>query len=304
MNHYLSYICSTFISMKILVTGGAGFIGYHLCQKLLKTHSLIIVDNLSNGSEQNILDLTGDFSFYCVNVNSEDFNNILKHNRINVIFHLAANSDISNPDHKADYKNTFLTTYNVLEGCREYGINQFVFASSSAVYGEQEGLISEETGDLQPISHYGAAKLAAESFISSYSYQYGIKSYICRFPNVTGQRSTHGVVHDFKKKLALDEVLDVLGDGKQEKPFIYVEDLVSAMIFIWRNANDRINIYNIGSPDTIKVKEIAAMMSKKYRFIGETWKGDVTKYNYDTTKLKQLGWQNIRASREAIRLSL
>jgi UDP-glucose 4-epimerase len=290
--------------MRILVTGGAGFIGYHLCKKLLEKHSLVIVDNLSNGNGQNILDLKGDFVFNCMDINHVDFDNILKIERINVIFHFAANSDISNPDPYIDFWNTFHTTYTILQGCKKYGIKQLVFASSSAIYGEQSVDISESTGNLFPVSHYGAAKLSSEAFISSYSYQYNIQSWICRFPNVTGQRLTHGVVHDFKNKLAAGDVLEVLGDGEQCKPFIYVEDLVSAILFIWKNAKEQLNVFNIGASDTIKVKEIAQMMSKKIKYTGESWKGDVQHYDFDTSKLSALGWTNIRSSKEAIKLSL
>jgi UDP-glucose 4-epimerase len=290
--------------MKILITGGAGFIGYHLAKKLLDKHSLVIVDNLSNGKERNILDLNGDFVFHCCDVNSPDFDNILKNIHVNVIIHLGANSDIKNPDPRVDILDTMQSTISVLECCRNHGIKQFIFASSSAIYGIHKEPIKEDTGGLYPISHYGAAKLASEAFISSYSYQYGIQSWICRFPNVTGPRATHGIIHDLKKKLENGLPLEIIGDGSQEKPYIYVDDLVSAILFIWHNAKERFNVFNIGVKDTISVKEIAKMVAPELVFTGKSWRGDVPHYKYDSSKLKKLGWENIRSSREAIKLSI
>ena len=293
-----------FILVKILVTGGAGFIGFHLRKKLLEIgHKITIVDNLSNGNMQNVYELHG-ITFNECDVTSRCFVNICRVGEFNAVFHLAANSDIANPDPKIDMRNTFRTTYQVLKCCREFNIKQLIFPSTSAIFGDIKKTIDENIGPLQPLSHYGSAKLASEAWISSYSYQYGIQSWICRFPNVTGSNSTHGIVHDFKKKLLQSDVLEVLGDGNQCKPYIYVDDLVSAILFIWRNAKDRLNVYNIGSPDTITVREIAEMMSKKIRYTGQSWIGDVSHYDYDCSKLTQLGWVNIRSSKEAIRLSI
>lgn len=287
--------------MKILVTGGAGFIGYHLCKRLLSGNEVFIVDNLSLGTEENVLDLKA--AFYNFDVTNPDFFRSITDLGIEAVFHLAANSDIKNPDPDVDYHNTFLTTYFVLEACRKLDIKQLIFASSSAIYGEQEGNIAEGIGNLHPISHYGAAKLASEAFISSYAHHYGIKSWICRFPNVVGPRPTHGILYDFKRKLK-DGKLEVLGDGEQCKPYIYVEDLVDAILFIWENSDDDLNIYNIGAPDKIKVKDIAELIATDITYTGKSWVGDVAQYDYDTTKLKKLGWTNNRTSLEAIRLSL
>lgn len=291
--------------MNILVTGGMGFIGRRLCERLLKEdHKLYIVDNFLNRDEGGMFDFSGKVFFYGFDVNDRAFMATLEGLGIDTIFHLAANSDIKNTDPYVDFWNTFSTTYTVLEGMRRFDIKNIIFASTSAIYGDAGENIHEDFGPLQPISHYGAAKLASEAWISSYSYQYNINAWICRFPNVTGPNTTHGIIHDFKKKLAINPVLEVIGDGTQLKPYIYVEDLVDAILFIWRNAKERLNVYNIGAPDQITVKEIAEMMSDNLTYTGESWRGDVLEYDYDTTKLSNLGWTNTRTSKEAIKLSL
>lgn len=259
--------------MKILVTGGAGFIGYHLVQKLRESHDVTVIDK-RNGINASMLtddDLDG----------------------IECIFHLAANSDISNGFRGVEFSDTFYTTFYLLSLCSDLGIKQFVFASSSAIYGEHDKPITEDTAPLQPISHYGAAKLASEAFISSFAYQYGIQSWILRFPNVVGDHATHGVLLDLLRKHKENpDRLEVLGDGSQLKPYIHVSELVEAMIFIWMNAKEPLNVYNISGVGRTSVKEIAEMITDKEIVYtgGEAWKGDCKQYLYDTSKLRKLGW--------------
>jgi UDP-glucose 4-epimerase len=225
---------------------------------------------------------------------------------------MAANSDIarSHADPRVDLDNTFLTTFRVLEAMRQAGVGQFVFASTSAIYGEVEGRVREDFGPLKPISHYGAAKLASEAFISSYGENYGIQSWITRFPNVVGPRATHGAVYDFVHKLRRNPgQLEVLGDGNQEKPYLDVHDLIAAMLLVWRSTGERTNIYNVGALTRSKVSDIARIVIEEgpgpadivYTGGDRGWVGDVPKFDYDISAIAALGWSPTMDSDDAIR---
>lgn len=302
--------------MKILVTGGAGFIGSHLCDALLALgHDVIVVDNLSLGRESNLAHLAGSSAFQFLRgdvLDTDWFETLVRNGNFACIFHMAANSDVarSHVDPLIDLDTTFLTTFRVLEAARKAAIEKLVFASTSAVYGEVEGLIREDFGPLKPISHYGAAKLASEAFINSYGENYGIQSWITRFPNVVGPRATHGAVYDFVHKLRRTPGrLEVLGDGSQEKPYLNVHDLVAAMLIVWRSTNERVNIYNVGAPTRSKVSDIARIVVEEgpgpaeivYTGGDRGWIGDVPKFAYDISAIEALGWSSSMSSDEAIR---
>ncbi len=303
----------------ILVTGGAGFIGNHVCEELLaQGHKVVAFDNLSLGVERNIARLrtSENFSFIRGDIlNEEEFGNVFKKNTIDVIFHLAANSDISNsmksPD--IDYKNTFQTTIAVLEQARINGIKEIIFPSTGAVWGDTNLAVTEDTGPLIPISHYGAAKLASEGFLSAYAHNYGIKVWVTRFPNVVGEYATHGAIYDFIRKLrATPYELEVLGDGQQNKPYIYVKEIVDAILFVWKNSNEEFNVYNIGVDTQTKVSHIAETviscmsLPAKIRYTGGSrgWVGDVSQFKYDFSKLKKLGWSPRLSSDEAVKIAV
>jgi UDP-glucose 4-epimerase len=305
--------------MQILVTGGAGFIGSHLCDELIvHGYHLIVIDNLVLGREENIVHLFTHSNFKFIKgdiLDNEFINTVFKENRFDVIFHMAANSDIQkgglNP--LVDYELTFMTTFNVLQCMKKYNVKQLVFASTSAIYGETTDLLSEDYGPLHPVSNYGASKLASEAFISAFSATYGIQTWITRFPNVVGERFTHGVIYDFIKKLQNNPYnLEVLGNGEQYKPYVYVKDLVSGIIFIWTKSNHRLNVYNIGVDSRTKVKEIAQMVIEAmglqaqivYTGGDRGWVGDVPEFKYDLSKIHSLGWQAKYTSNEAVRLSV
>ena len=212
-----------------------------------------------------------------------------------------------------DYNLTFNTTFNVLQLLKEFEIKKFFFASTSAIYGETYDVLNEDYGPLKPVSNYGAGKLASEAFISAFSSTYGIQTWITRFPNVVGERFTHGVIYDFIKKLRNNpEELEVLGNGEQCKPYVYVKDLVEAILYVIDHAIDKYNVYMIGSDSRTKVKEIAAMvieemgLNAKIRYTGgdRGWVGDVPEFRYDLTKINKLGWTAPHNSNESVRLAI
>lgn len=307
--------------MNILITGGAGFIGSHLTKSLIEEdHNVFCVDNLELGNMDNIKDYLSNnhFKFYENDVsNIEILTQIMKESNIELVFHLAANSDIqkSGINPTIDYKNTFLTTYSVLESMRISGTKKLFFASTSAVYGEKLGvLLKEDIGDLSPISYYGGAKLASEAFISSYAYMNDFDVTIFRFPNVIGPNLTHGVIFDFIKKLEINpNKLQILGDGTQCKPYIYVLDLINAIINITFNYEKGVNIYNLGVEDQTTVREIADIVCNalnlkdiEYEFTSGNrgWKGDVPNFQYDLSKIHNHGWNARFTSNEAVKLTV
>lgn len=303
----------------ILVTGGAGFVGSHLCDALLdRGHRIVAVDNLSLGRKANIAHLCSHPNFqFCEQdvLDEPKMAELFRSGRIDAVFHLAANSDIavSREDPSIDLTNTFMTTYAVLDQMRQYGVKEIVFASSSAVYGETAEAIAEDFGPLLPQSHYGAAKLASEGFLASFSENYGITAWIVRFPNVVGERATHGVIFDFIRKLRGDPSrLEVLGDGEQLKPYLYVMDLVAAMLCIWEGSSERVNVFNVAGRGRTKVSDIAAWVVREMNLSPEIaytggdrgWIGDVPQFDYDTGKVERLGWKARYPSDEAVQLSI
>jgi len=305
--------------MKILVTGGAGFIGSHLIDKLLeKGNEVVALDNLSLGRLNNIEDAQKNPKFKFVKfdiLEKEKLFKLFEEENFETVFHMAANSDIakSHANPNVDFDNTFLTTYNVLLAMKEFEVKKIVFASTSAIYGEVTEKLDENYGPLFPASHYGASKLASEAFISSFCENYAIKAWITRFPNVVGERATHGVIFDFIKKLRNNPLeLEVLGNGEQIKPYLYVKDLVNAILFVFENTDKKINFYNIGVENRTKVKEIAQMvidemeLDAKIRYTGgdRGWVGDVPEFNYNLEKIHSLGWFADTSSNEAVRKSI
>ena len=305
--------------MKILITGGAGFIGSHLCDALLReNHNLVVVDNLILGKIENINHLLGLDGFRFIKedlLNIEPLHEIFREDSFDMVFHLAANSDIQKggKDPEVDYNLTFKTTFNVLQCMKEFEVKKLFFASTSAIYGETNENLTEDFGPLQPVSNYGAGKLASEAFISAFSATYNIQTWITRFPNVVGERFTHGVIYDFIHKLnANPHELIVLGNGEQNKPYLYVKDLVDGMLFVCNSAHERFNVYNLGSYTRTKVKEIAQMVIEemglnatiKYTGGDRGWVGDVPEFKYDLSKINQLGWEAKINSNDSVRLAI
>jgi len=292
--------------MKCFVTGGAGFIGSHLTDHLMeKGHKVVVYDNLSLGREEFVRHHYSNPRFTFVRGDVLDFG-LLQTSMTgsDIVFHLSANSDIvrSAKHTRIDLEQGTIATHNVLESMRSNGIRKIVFTSSNVVYGESKKLpISEDYGPLFPISMYGASKLACEALISAFCHNFGFKSWIFRFANVTGPRVTHGVVLDFYRKLERNALeLEVLGDGKQAKPYIEVRDLIDGMLFGFRNSNEWVNYFNLGTDGLTSVTVIAhevirvmGLRDVKLKFTGGVrgWPGDVARVSLDMSKLKALGWR-------------
>lgn len=305
--------------MHCLVTGGAGFIGSHLVDALVaQGHQVSVIDNLSNGKLEYIKAHIESGRVKFINGDILDIRalNSAMHS-IDIVFHLAANPDIrlGTAHTDIDLKQGVIATHNVLEAMRLNDTKKIVFSSSSVVYGEAKKIPTpEDYGPLAPISLYGAAKLGAEGFITAYCASYGMQSWIFRFANVVGPRGTHGVLVDFINKLKKNRSeLEILGNGRQTKSYLCVEDTVSGMLFALQHARESVNLFNLGTQDWINVTRIAEIVVEelglenvKFRYTGgeRGWAGDVPKMLLSTEKITGLGWKPRYNSEGAIRYAL
>lgn len=301
---------------KIIVTGGAGFIGSHIVDKLLsKNYKVTVVDNLSSGKMEFLEKHSDNPDFEFKNVDllePEKLESAIK--GAETIFHLAANPDVRlGPDNTkiALEQNTF-ATYNLLEAMRKTNVKNIIFTSTSTVYGEATVIPTPENyGPLIPISLYGASKLACEALITSYCHTFNMNSWIFRFANIVGTRGTHGIIVDFIEKLRkTPESLEILGDGKQNKSYIHVSECVDAIMYVWNHGSEMVNIYNIGSNDTITATGIGEIIVQEmgledveFMYTGGSrgWVGDVPKMMLSIEKLKSIGWEPTYNSEKSIR---
>jgi UDP-glucose 4-epimerase len=309
-------------SRKVAITGGAGFIGSALAEALVDSGvSVIVIDNLCTGSLDNLAHLLSNPNFTFVKAdlrNLPDTFNVIED--CDAVFHLAANPDvrIGSSDTRIDFDNNLLATYNLLEKIRKSrSCRKMIFTSTSTVYGDAEQIPTpEDYGPLIPISLYGASKLACESLISGYSHMFGFKSAILRLANIIGPASNHGVIFDFVRKLRLDpHLLEVLGDGKQNKSYLYIDDCISAILLAYQSLDDKdknVQIFNVGSEDRIEVSAIARIIAQEMALNnleihcrsrvngGRGWSGDVKYMQLDTSKIKALGWKAEQQSEKAV----
>ena len=288
----------------VFVTGGAGFVGSNMCELLVRMGANVIVyDNLSSGRYEFIKGLIGKkFSFVKADLlDRKRLSAAIKGEDIDLIIHLAANPDVLLGTKQTDldlFQGTVATFY-VLDEARKNDIGEVMLSSSSVIYGIPDVRPTpEHYGPLLPISLYGASKLASEAFISSFSHLYGMDYYLYRFANVVGRNSTHGVVVDFLKKLRRDpQELEVLGNGKQKKSYIDVQDCCNAMMKIYEKSNSRSNVYNLAtngqtSVDYIAKRLIAKVAPKaKIRHTGgvQGWPGDIADTHLSNKKMLKAG---------------
>ena len=305
---------------SILVTGGAGFIGGHLVDRLMESNKLTVLDNFSSGKRAFIDHHAKDENFTLIEADLLDSNALDDAVGGNdLVFHLAANPDvkIGAKDTRTHLEQNVLATYNLLESMRNNGTKEIAFTSTSTVYGEAKVVPTPENyGPLLPISLYGASKLACEALISSYCHTFNMRSWIYRFANIVGERSTHGVLVDFISKLRADpEELKILGSGKQRKSYLEVHDCVDAMIYCVEKSQNGVNVFNIGSKDSMDVTEIADVVTKSmglqdvvYRYTGgidgRGWKGDVKVMSLAIDALRDLGWTPHHNSKESIEVAV
>lgn len=299
-----------------LIAGGAGFIGVNLARALLdEGHEVLVFDDLSRGSYEAMGSLIqhNGFTFRQVDCSDPDaIDAALETDPVEEIWHMAANSDIPAgvADYRVDLRQTFMTTAALLDVMKRRDIKIIHFASSSAIYGDLgDELIHEDIGPLQPISNYGAMKLASEAQIRAAKEAYLDHASIFRFPNVIGVPATHGVILDFVGKLKqTPDTLEVLGDGSQQKAYLHVADLIRAMLHI-RAMKGAYSVFNIGpTDDGITVREIAERVRDRFKpdakiQYGEGnrgWVGDVPKFRYSVQRLLDSGWQPTLGSYDAV----
>ena len=279
--------------MKTIVTGGCGFIGSHLVERLVEEeHEVISIDNASTYLNKKAENIKKDIAR----------DKIIDHFQgVETVFHLAADPfvDKSAENPKKSFEDNVIGTFNVLEACRKSNVKQIVFTSTSTVYGEAKVMPTPEDYPLGPISNYGASKVAGEAYISSYAGSYGIKGTNLRLANIFGPRSTHGVMYDFFHKLKKDpKKMEILGDGKQEKSYLYVSDCIEAITVAWKKQKKVVDYFNVGSEEKTTTNEVAKLVCKKlnkspkFEYTGgkRGWTGDVPVMLLDCSKLKKLGW--------------
>jgi UDP-glucose 4-epimerase len=298
---------------RCFVVGGAGFIGSHLVERLLEERAEVTVfDNLSVGKRAF---LSRALAGACHLVEGDALDLVALERAMSGhqrVFHLAANPEarwgLENP--RLDLEQGTICTWNVLEAMRRTGAKELVFASSGTVYGDTAALCAEGDLGLLPISLYGASKFACEGMISAFVECFGISAWIYRFGNVVGPRGTHGAALDFLNKLKKTPgELEVLGDGRQSKPYVHVSDCVNGVLFGVRHARERLNIHNIAPPDFTSVRRIAELcvaaspyVNARIRYTGgdRGWPGDIPNSRLNPEKLAALGFRVTHSSDEAV----
>ena len=304
-----------------LITGGAGFIGSHIAEKLVNEGiETKVLDNFATGRKENFSECIDNqnFSFFNLDLGKlgkqEDYLE-----NVEIVFHMAADPEVRTGYDKPEdsFNQNIVNTFNLLQRIKNSKVKKIVFASSSSVYGDAKVLpTKEEYGPLCPISHYGASKLACEAMVSSFCHNYNIRGIILRPANVIGSRGRHGLIWDLVHKLKNDKSrLEVLGDGKQTKSFIHISDAVKGILQSIKKHKDDVEIFNIGSEDSIEIINIAKAVCKNMKLPdieifttggienGRGWKGDIKSAHLDISKLKNLGWHPKLSSLEAAELT-
>jgi UDP-glucose 4-epimerase len=283
--------------------------------RLVPRNGVTVYDNLSTGREEFISEHLGKPFFRFVKGDLLDIAKLSKEMRgHDSVWHMAANPDIRKGTESTmvDLEQNTIATYNTLECARRADVKSFVFSSTSTIYGRAKVVPTpEDYGPCLPISLYGASKLACEGLVSAYAELYGIKGWIFRFANIVGHRSTHGILFDLVEKLNNDpKTLEVLGDGKQQKSYLLVEECVDGMLYGFKHAKEKLNYFNLCANDQIYVKRIVDILVKetklknvKIKYTGgeSGWRGDVPKFLLDNRKMKKLGWKPKHMSEQAVK---
>ncbi len=291
--------------MKAFITGGAGFIGSNLADRLLSMNNEVVVyDNFSTGQHQFVEHNLNNprYTLYQKDVLFKpDLVEAMK--GCDMVFHFQANADVRGgmKNTHIDLEQNILGTHNVLEAMHENGIRKIAFASSATVYGEPAMIPTPE--DIAPVqtSLYGASKYAAEGMIQAYCEYFNMKCWIFRFVSFMGPRYSHGVIFDFLKKLKQNpSQLEILGDGTQRKSYLHVSDGITAILLAISNSESKTNIFNLGNKEWINVKDLADLLCDelklkrvRYSFTGGArgWKGDTPFVHLDISKISSLGWK-------------
>lgn len=300
---------------RAVVTGGAGFIGSHLVDRLLAAgHTVTVLDNLSSGREEFFAHHRDSRLFQFIKLDIRDTTRLKTalDPKTDIVFHLAANADIARgvADPSLDFEHSIVATYSLLEAMRAHGIGKLVYTSGSGVYGDRGRRYSaEDTGPLMPVSMYGATKLGAEGMISAFAHLFAMQAWIVRPANIIGPRLTHGVIYDFVRQLKRHpRQLRVLGDGHQSKSYLHVDDVIDALLLVTTKTHERINIFNISSSSFITVNMIADVVIKglgltkvqRQHTPGKVgWRGDVPVVRLRSRALQRLGWKPRFTSRQA-----
>lgn len=306
--------------MNTVVTGGAGFIGSHLVDRLLSLgHDVTVVDNLMGGRQEFLIPHSQSprFHFHKVDLRQTARLKKILTPRINTVYHLAANADIARgaTDPSVDYEHSIVATFSLLQAMKHHGIKHIVYTSGSGVYGDHgTKYLAEESGPLLPVSMYGGAKLGAEGMVSAYAHLFDMRAWIVRPANITGPRATHGVVFDFVKQLlAHPGSLRIMGDGRQSKSYLHVADVVDCLRLVRAKAKEKVNIFNVSSKSFITVNQIAAIVMKMMdcqdavmRYTGgrRGWRGDIPIVRLRGRALSRLGWHPQYTSAAAIRATV
>jgi UDP-glucose 4-epimerase len=309
---------------RFFIVGGAGFIGSHFADRLLRDDGIFAVtlfDDFSSGREWHVqkhLD-AGDERCRLIRGDARDVDVMSEAMREHdVVIHLASNPDISRAvrDPEIDFLQGTVLTNNVLEAMRRAGVMRLLYASGSGVYGDAGNLLlREDHVSVKPISTYGASKVAGEALIASYCAMFDMSACVFRFGNVVGPRQTHGVGFDFIRRLSVEpERLQILGDGRQSKSYIHVSDVVEAVLLACSRVTQNFEVFNVATGETVNVTEIAEMtadamgLKERPQFIytggDRGWKGDVPVVRLDTARIRSLGWQPLLNCREAVQRSL
>jgi len=312
--------------LKVVVTGGAGFIGSHLVDRLIEDgYDIAVVDNLAHSvvDPRKYWWYTGSVEFFRCDLRRLGGSCLEAFKGAYAVFHLAADPEVraSYRSPGSQFRNNLAATWRVLEASRREGVEVFIFASSSTVYGDPKLLPTPEYHPLEPISVYGATKAGGEHLTRVYATLYGMKGASLRYANIVGPRLRHGVIWDFIAKLKRDpRRLEILGDGKQKKSYLYVADAVEATITVFyslaRREPGSYTVYNVGNKDWITVNEIADIVVEtlglekvKYKYKpwgseGRGWPGDVKLMLLDTTKIeRETGWKPTLTSKDAVLLT-